>query len=77
MPSRRSIAATTSSAPAICGTRSARTKLAASTRAQPGGGEPVDEVGAHLGREHVWLVLQPVARAHVAERDASRPGSGR
>ena len=35
MPPRRSIPATTSSAPAICGTRSSRTKLTASTRGRP------------------------------------------
>src|SRR6266542_6185165 len=34
------------------------------------GREPVDELGADAGRDNVGLVLQPVARADVAERDA-------
>src|SRR6266511_1142891 len=33
------------------------------------GREPVDELGADAGRDNVGLVLQPVARADVAERD--------
>ena len=37
--------------------------------AQPGGGEPAAQLGARRRREHRRVVLQAVARAHVAERD--------
>ena len=36
-----------------------------------GGGEPVDELGPHGGRERARLVLQPVPRPDVADRDRS------
>ena len=53
---------------AICGTRSSRTKLTASTRGRPRGGEPVHELRAHRRLEGLGLVLEPVARADIAER---------
>src|SRR5262249_53328463 len=34
---------------------------------QPGGGEAAHELRAHRRREHVRLVLEPVARPHVAD----------
>src|SRR5581483_607997 len=37
--------------------------------AQPGRREPVDELGARLRREHLRLVLEPVARHDVAYED--------
>ena len=37
--------------------------------AQPGGGEPAAQLGARGRLEHRGIVLQAVARAHVAERD--------
>ena len=39
---------------------------------QPGRREPADELRPNLGRERLRLVLEPVARADVAERDAAR-----
>jgi hypothetical protein len=38
--------------------------------------EPVDELGAHAGNERLRLVLQAVARADVAERDARHASGG-
>ena len=62
------IAATTSSAPAICGTRPGWTKLTASIRGSPHDGQAVDELGAHGRLERDRVVLQPVPRADVADR---------
>ena len=42
--------------------------------AQPGGGEPAAQLGARGRLEHRGVVLQAVARAHVAERDHRRAG---
>ncbi len=67
----RSRAANTSSAPAICGTRCGLTKLAASMRARPAAGEAVAELAANSGAS-VGLVLEPVARADVADGDVGR-----
>ena len=38
---------------------------------QPGGGQPVDELGADGRFEHDGVVLEPVARRDVADRDAA------
>ena len=40
--------------------------------AQPGRGEAVHELRAHRRREHDRLVLEPVARADVAEQDVGQ-----
>src|SRR5262249_30334422 len=40
---------------------------------QPGGREPADELRPRLRRQHLWLVLEPIPRLHVAEEDLHRP----
>ena len=64
---RAAITATTSSAPAICGTRSSRTKLTASTRGSPAAARRLTSSRADGRRQRLRLVLQPVPRADVAE----------
>ncbi len=64
----RSIAATTSSAPAICGTRAGLTKLTASMRGDARGREAIDELGAGLRLEDLRVVLEAVPRRRRRRR---------
>ncbi len=63
-------AATTSSAPAICGTRRRVDEARYLDRREAGVDEPSDELGAHRDVEDLRLVLQPVARPDVVDGDA-------
>ena len=65
-------AATTSSAPAICGTRSSRDEADRLDPRQPRRREPPHQVGADVRRERLRLVLEPVPRSHVTQRDRAR-----
>ena len=47
---------------------SSRTKLTASTRGSPAAASRLDELGPHRRRERLRLVLEPVARADVADQ---------
>ena len=58
--------ASTSSAPAICGTRLGLTKLAASIRRTPAAGRPATSSARTCGRERDGCVLEAVARPDVA-----------
>ena len=65
-------AAHTSSASAICGIAFGCTKQTASIRRTPVRGQRVEQPHLGLGRDRL-LVLQPVARPDLADRDARRP----
>ena len=69
--------ANTSSAPAICGTTFGLTKLPHSMRGRPGRGQPVAQLGAHRRLERDAVVLQPVPRTDVAERDVHQTAVAR
>ena len=62
-------AATTSSAPAICGTSFGCTKLATSTRRRPAAARRPASSARRAGVEQHRIVLQAVARPDVAEAD--------
>ena len=62
-------AATTSSAPAICGTSRGLHEARHLDPAQAGGGEAAGERRPPDGLEHDRIVLQAVARPYVAEAD--------
>ena len=69
--------ATTSSAPAICGTRSSRTNDTASMRGTPRGRKARHQLRTHRRRERLGLVLQAVARPDIADRDTPGERRGR
>ena len=68
VPSCGPSAATTSSAPAICGTASSRTKLTASTRGTRAAASRPTSSARTAGASVSRLVLEPVARADVADQ---------
>ena len=64
-----SMAASTSAASASWGITSARTKLVTSSRRRPGAGQLVDQRDLGRGGDDLGLVLEPVARADLADGD--------